>query len=314
MNMTLQHRHLLEKVQVAAAAALGLVISYYLFWPLVRSLDPQAPLTFLPAGQWQRLGLMAVLACLMAAMTGLLTVSSRPESGILAALVALAATTLRSGPMRDLLWASPPKDYPPLFGVLSMETLTLVAVLVAMLPVARLARLLAGRLLPRWTWPDTSEAEAEMERESLRRLPGSPVMARVLSHAGLLAVEIVLAGFLLMLTFRSDDRGQVAFALAASFFVGSLAAHQLFPLRSSILLLIAPLLVGAIVFALGWSGGLASGTPPWRGAMMVAQGVPLRAAVPMDWLTLGVSGAVAGLWVSRRIHEARRYEQQEAAQ
>ena len=116
---------------------------------------------------------------------------------------------------------------------------------------------------------------------------------------------------LLVFSFRSTDRGQIAFALAGSFFVAALVADHVFPVRSPVAVWIGPILIGVVVFLLGRGAG-AGDELLWRNALTVARGLPLRAALPADWLAWGCGGAVAGFWLSRRLHFATLRKQEPA--
>ena len=123
--------------------------------------------------------------------------------------------------------------------------------------------------------------------------------------AGAALMELAVAVILMVFTFRSTDRGQVAFALAASFFVAALTAHYIFPVRCSLPFCVGPIFMGLVVFVLGTIGAGGAPGPAWHNALVVARSLELRAAMPVDWLCLGCGGAVAGFWLSRRLRYGR---------
>ena len=125
-------------------------------------------------------------------------------------------------------------------------------------------------------------------------------------------MELALAVVLLVFTFRSTDRGQIAFALAGSFFVAALVADHVFPVSSVVPIWLGPIIMGTVVFILGGTAG-AGGGLVWRDALIVGEGMPLRAALPVDWLAWGGAGAVAGFGLSRRLHFASRARKEKEA-
>lgn len=282
-------------MQIAAAAALAFV--YFFLAPALRPWEPGGATVFLPMGDYERLAVFAAMVWALVAVCAVLTISSRPEGALLATLVGVAGFAFRSGPMRTLLWRWEGR-FDRLFTLLSAEVLAMAAVAAGAVIVVRLVRAVAGRLGPKLAWSDPMETQ----RNKKAARPDSPKSGGTMHTAGAVLMETAVAILLLVITFRSTDRGQIAFALAASFFISALAAHQTFPIRISAPLWIAPIIMAALVFALGGSGGGAG--PDWYAAQMVAKGLPLRAALPIDWLAFGAGGAVAGFWFSSRIREA----------
>jgi hypothetical protein len=117
--------------------------------------------------------------------------------------------------------------------------------------------------------------------------------------------------------FRSSQTGQIAFALAGSFFLAALIAHQVFPVPMTWPFWAPPLLLAVV--ALGSGTGVSevagqAGGPEWFRSLMVARGLPVRAALPIHWLSMGVGGAIGGLWLSRRLHEGKAHAQAQAAE
>lgn len=293
--MSLHKRHLLEKVQVQIAAVAALAVVYFLIAPALRPWEPGGATAFVPMGDYSRLAIFAVAVWALAAGCAVLTFSARPAGALLATLVAVAGFSFRSGSARTLLWRLD-GNIPRLFALLAAEILIMAAVVLGAMIVIAIVRAGMCRLLPELTrkYP-APNAKADDERAGKTRLTHA---------AGAVIMELAIAMLLLVITFRSTDRGQIAFALAASFFVSALAAHQTFPIRTIVPLWFGPIIMAVLVFALGWVGVSAGdGGPAWQVALMSARNLPLRAALPIDWMALGAGGAVAGFWLSSRIHE-----------
>ena len=288
----------MEKLQVEVAAAAAVVLAWFVAWPLVRPWDPDGALAFLtPSPEIDRLLAFAAAVWAIAACCALLTLSARAEGTLTAAMAGAAGLGLRSGPMASLLQEA--DDLRGTFAVLAVETAIMAAVVLGALLVIVLIRALARRITPGWSWPGETDGE--------RRPSSRPIRwpSKAANIGGCMIVELAVAVFVLALVFRSPETGQIAFALIGSFFVAALIAHQAFPVRTSIAFWAPPLVVGVAILALG--GAVVKGTgPEWRQALMVAGGLPMRAALPVHWLGLGCGGALAGMWVSLRMREASR--------
>ena len=300
-------RHWLEKMLVYATAAVALAAAWFACWHAVMGWD-SGILSFLPDGAYARLAAYAGVVWGISLLCAVLTLSAPVEGALLATLIGAAGLSLRSGPARALLWRWPEAKIGQLFSLLALEVLVLGAILGGAMVVILLVRALLRRLLPRRLWArpqgdgGADSADQETKKNPIARMAGAALM------------EIAVALILLVYTFRSTDRGQIAFALAASFFVAALAAHWTFPVRSTLPFWIGPIFMAAVVFALGSAGAQGGDGPEWYNAIIVARGLPLRAALPVDWLACGCGGAVWGFWASRRIRYARLVRQELAKQ
>ncbi len=295
--MSHHRRHLLEKVQVQVAAAAALAIVYFLIAPALRPWEPVGATAFVPMGDYGRFVVFAVAVWAISAGCAALTLSARPEGALLATLVGVAGFSFASGPMRMLLWRWE-GNFGRLFALLSAEVLAMAVVVLGAMIVIVLVRAGLHRLLPKVTWKNPALTAKSTDKQAGK--------TQVMHAAGAVIMELAVAMLLLVITFRSTDRGQIAFALAASFFIAALAAHQTFPIRTVVPLWFGPIIMAVLVFALGWVGASGGGSGPvWQSALMSARNLPLRAALPVDWLALGSGGAVAGFWLSSRMKEAK---------
>ena len=325
--MNPHHKHWLQKAQVQATAVGAFLVMWFLAWPLVRPWDAQAALTFVPGSDYASLAIFAGLVAALAALCAVATLPARSAGALLAVLVGVAAVGLRGGPMRALLMAHE-ADPAGVFRQLTFEMLLLGAVLAGSAVVIRAVRGLFRGIAPKWVWtePDAEDlrgappsAQEHVNAEARRFVWGGvigllvggairrlrPAKTRTVHALACLLMELAAAVILLVITFRSHDRGQIAFALAASFFLAALLAHQTFPVRSAVACWLGPLVMGVAVFAIGAISVDSTHPPVWSSAMVVATGLPLRAALPVDWLAMGGAGAVGGFWLSQRIHHAR---------
>jgi len=329
--------HGLEKIQVQLTTMLALGGVYFGLWAAVRSWDPQGPIVFFPTGGYTQLLIFAVVVWLLAVVCALLTVSARPAGTVLVLLFAAAGFSLKSPPIRSLLWLRD-TAVRGLYGELMLEVAALAAVLLVAVLLARWVRKLVAAIRPTWAWRDplanltdeqrrtVQKAFAEEQKKAsaggeamrlfLMGLPaavlytfgpaGSGRSARKLSRAETwsrtavcLATAGAIALVLLLLFMRSADRGQILAALAASLGIGMLLAHQLFPAPVGLLACILPFAMALVLYALAGLSAVATGPLAWTEVPHYAR------ALPIDWLTAGGGGALLGYWISARIHEIR---------
>lgn len=323
--MSPQFKHWLEKAQVQATAVVAFTVMWFLGWPVVRPWDPQGALAFIPTGDWGALAVFAALVLALAVCCAVATLSTRQAGALLAVLVGVAGLALHAKPMRALLWRAE-DSAAGVFAALALEAVLMGIVLGAAAIVIAIVRGIFRITVPKWVWSEPPEEdmsatkaekdEALQKRGLLGLLMASLRPAKVKARHVLacLLMELAVATIMLVITFRSTDRGQIAFALVASFFVSALVAHQAFPVRASAACWLGPIIMAVIVFLIGAVAAGSPDPPIWHSALMVPEKLPLRAALPVDWLALGGAGAVGGFWLSRRLHHARLHHRQEKAQ
>jgi len=334
--MIRRRTHWIEKLQVQLAVAVAIVATYCLIWPVVEPPDPAEPVTFIAVGGWRGVSILAVLSAALAVVCGALTVAARPQSAAMVLVFGLGGLSLRSAPMRTLLFVRQ-GDLPAMYWGMLVEFLLLLGLLLAGASIAGLVRQGVGHLFPRCLWRDplaglTEEqrtahnlAMAEKRRDewsvalkltlvgglfgwgfvpvgSGGRLPGKETAVR-----GVLCflVTLVVSSVLMLLLMRSTDRGQILFALVAGNFVGVWLAQQAVPTRLNLVAWTVPLVLGAALYVLAATSIVLEGAGAWKQIPTYAQ------ALPIDWATAGVGGSMLGHWVSLRMREARFIEQED---
>lgn len=344
----MEHRRIQgwEKVQVQLAAVAALAVVYLGLWHRFWPWDPQSAVAYLPAAAHAQLLGFAAMVLVLAAAVAVLTMSTRPQGALLVVLIGAGGISLRSPQIRALFWAHP-GQFQWVFGQLLLESLVMAVVLGAAYLVILTVRGALRSIMPGVAWKSPIQQLTAEQRETLAQKirsgqlrdthfvgpvgmvieaarsaaeqkiaqdiekDGERAIAR--SHwthaagcAGLTFVISVVAMFLLM---QSGDRGQVIFALFASFLVGSLAGHQLVPTRWGAVLPATPLAAAVLFYALAAYASIAVPSPQaWMAIPKYAQ------ALPIDWLTAGSGGAVVGYWISSRLHELRLMEALEEQQ
>lgn len=321
-----------ELLQVQVVTGLALAVTYFLLWPMLRPADPDGPLVLLAEGNAP--GILAILLAMavLAAITSAVTVHSRPVGSIVAALLGTGGLCMHSPPLKALLWARE-GEFGGLFMGFIFELLALsVGVIVVCLVVGLVRQGIAG-INPRWVWRDplmSDEVAASTSSDSRKShfaftnpfaallemigQRGSPHYGKKRSAldeakalAGCLLISAVLAVVLYMILVQSRERGQVLFALLASFTVAVLVAHQASPTSLAGPLLAMPVVLGVVIYLLGMfaSTGAVEAHNAWLRVP------PYAHALPLDWITAGVGGAGLGFWISSRIHELRHMEKRE---
>ncbi len=333
--MARRHYHWLEKVQVQATAVAACVAGYFVVWPLVRPVDPQAPVAFLAGGTPMDAVLLAVAMLVLAALCCVPTVTARPAGTVAAMLLGLGGLSIHSGPMRVLLWARQPAMR-SLFLRMALELVALTAMAVAAVLLVSLVRGVLTRLAGPLAYRDLLEELSESEQRDIlaeatgeqfsptsltgggfyrliqerlgalearrtgRRVPGGDILGRM----GLcLLTALAAAVALVLLLGRSDERGQLLFAALGGCFLATLIAYHLFPTRSPLPAWIAPVLTGLGLYVLASVGSIQTGFNAWTHVESVYR------VLPIDWLTAGCGGGLLGYWVAQRGHESKFLEQ-----
>ena len=326
----MSHRriHLLEKLQVQLATIASLCVVYFAVAPALDAADPQLPITFVGEAGFARIVLLAGVIWLVAVGCAVVTVAARPEGGILAALLGAAGISLRSPAIRTLLWARK-GDLSGVFGRMRLEVAFFVVVVAGVAVVVALVRWAVAWRKPQWLWKSPLTAGDDEEsgeqdgaadrvgllttlRQGLGFGPTDPTGGKPDKSRGgpmqwalFFGLGMMVALVCLMLLMRSADRGQILFALLASFFLAVLIAHQMFATHCTILAWVLPLVTGVVLYSLAAFTTIDNGSLAWMQVPAYAR------ALPIDYLTVGCGGAVLGHWVSQRVHEMRTVEKRD---
>jgi hypothetical protein len=251
--------------------ALFLLLSHLMGWPIYPKQEASLLASASPVTGIAVVGVGLILSVLAAS---LLLGHLRYEAGLFAACIGLAGLAARGGPVGSLLRAA---GRPQVYLAMLMETVMLLGMMgLAWTQLALLRR--SG-----WLAPDPRDPDNE--------LAATPV-TRVLAALA----QAVVTGMLVMLLARSDNQKQAMAAVALASLIGSIVAHQAFPVRPSGAFWVGPFLVAMIGYA--WAikspGSWEIGTPANA----------LAAASPLHYASLGTAGGIFGYWVSRQWREA----------
>ncbi len=336
-----KHHHWLEKMQVEFAGGAALAVTFFIVGPMRGWWDPQWPTTFVTTGSFGTLAGFALLVWALAVACAALTVSARPEGALFATLVGAAGVSMHSAPIRVLFW-SRQDSLTGVFLQLIGELVVLFVIVVGAVYIIYQIRALAVRVCPNWMWrgriiglsDDTRVTSGKPAREQHPLASSSwtawffaPIRVSFLDQmrtsdmsvispgqqardgkAALrctvycLAAIVLYSSILLMLLMRSTHRGQIIFALFASFLLATLIAHQQFATRFSVVSWASALFTGVLFYMLAIASSGRMGPNVWIKLQLFAR------ALPIDWMTAGGAGGVLGYWISERIHELRHIE------
>jgi hypothetical protein len=151
------------------------------------------------------------------------------------------------------------------------------------------------------------KGSAQATARGAKAAPGQ--FMATLASAGL---GLVLSVAMLMLLLQRPsigrglvDRGQILFALATSFGLGTLIANQVLPTPYSIAGWGLPGPAAIFFYALAALAPAHAPPTGWTNISLAA------CVLPIDWLAAGAGGAVLGYWISYRLHELRLMEKRE---
>jgi hypothetical protein len=272
-------------------------------WRWFLPADPAGPVAFLLNGGAVSLLLAAGLLWILAALAGGATTLSRPEGALIAALVGVGGVAMRSESLERLLWY---KDVTigELYLRMILEVFLFGLALCLAEAVARLVRAGVGKRHPKLLWRDPLDDLTDEQRKGV----SLPVTCRKESSGadeggrwirlkpagGCFATAVGAAVVLLFFLAQSNQRGQILFALFASFCLAVMLAQHLFPIACSALAWSVPMVTAVLVYGLAIVSG--------------GGDRPVFQALPIDWLTAGGAGALVGYWVSGLMREARIHE------
>ncbi|MBN1555649.1 MAG: hypothetical protein JXA11_12970 [Phycisphaerae bacterium] len=334
--MNYKRFHLFEKTQVLIAGGGLLAAVFFLLGGVFRPADPLGPIAMLPNGHFGKLLLAGLLLLALSVVTGAMTTHSRPEGGLLTALLALGGLALLSAPMDSLLWRhGAPRS--GLYGQMILEVLLLAAAVTLAEWIVTVVRAALGKARPAWVWNDPLDQLTDEQRNILR---GSRVHLRwdgdiIEGNDFLLSPGVrntLIGNVWSLLGGEKDVRVAKQHAAVRAFRRGA-ACLGLGVVAGVILvsLLMQSDLRGQILFSLFAGFALAAMAAqhvfPTR-AMFVAWLMPIVTAVlfyllaaltrgeirpqfealPIDWISAGCSGALLGFWIAGRMRESRIFE------
>jgi len=304
------HLGFLDKLRVLLACAVAVLLMRSVGWHVARPADPELAVTLTESGRgalavWPAL----VLLTAVAASLGTVIVGRRlPEGGVFAAGIGLAALALRGNSMQMVLGyrgSAEAAGRRSLMISMACDAVLWAAILAVSWVVVVMVR--------RWLWPEpASEPDTpEASDRKGRKKADEPAEAKPGWYA--LAVTGVLAAVIIWLTIARTPvaqvaRGQVVASVAAGLFLGAMGARYFTGVEEAHWYALAALavaltgyLLGYLNAGLGWAEG--STYQPFADLATTPPHALVR-PLPIEYLAIGVSGALAGFWSGRKIEYA----------
>ena len=290
-----------NKVRIAAVAALGILLIGVLAWPLAAPLDPLAPVRSTLIGLTGTVALLA-LAFAIGFVAYFLAWPHGREIGILAVPFGLVTWVMRSGPMRTLTQThTTPASREAILQSLRVEPVYWFAIVTAGF---------LGVLAAQYLRPGSGSKPAISALKAYFR----PNLA--LAAVAALAVAVLLAHFALGV-FAQDlstsagaactqpAMGQIVFAGLAAFAAAAFAVKKIFDL-SYIWPTIASLLVIPFANASYGRGDMVRKFAETQPATFFPHAV--FTILPLQLVTLGAIGSILGYWLAVRYDYWRKHE------
>lgn len=211
---------------------------------------------------------------LLGSVLTLAGVRIRPDAGLFATAVGLLALRRDGGMARDTYLAHPAGST---FQLMAAELLILGLALGAVFFLTR--RLVAKKILI---------DDADLDGIRPDREPLGQRFLAIATHALVMTV-------LLLLTLRSDERMQVTGMVAVAALLASMSTVRFIPATPSVFFWAGPIVVGVFGYlissALGTANLAIGDVSGYFGA--------LGRAMPLDYASAGVAGAIYGYWIGR---------------
>jgi hypothetical protein len=301
-----------EKLRVAIGCAAAVLVMWALGWRMVEPVDPDMGVLLAIGGRsvWAVWPGLAVLAVVVAIVGTVISGKKISTGGPLAAAVGLAVMSLRGGSMQVVLAYhadGTAATRRALMGVLIIDCVLWTGVMAAAWVASMLAR--------NWLWPEAAVVEPAPAPKPGKGAKAAAAAAASKSRAGWAATVIVVVVAVLFI-WMTDARTQVATILRdqviasvlAGLYLGALAARYFTGTTEPAWYVLGVPVVGLIAYILGyisadmsWAQGTAfqpyaslATTPPHD----------LARALPVEYIAVGVAGAIMGLWTGERLEHA----------
>jgi len=270
-------------------------------WMIARPVDPFGAVSLL--GTASPIIALAELCGLAAVVAGLAAVALRgrlPHAGLFAVAVGLAVMAAR-GSSADYMVRFPPA------GTSRSAVFTLLAAEAVAWAVVIAVGVATARLVDTWLGVDTPDAPRAAQE------PGAHRKRKQMSSGGvgnglLCLLLCTVCAALLIRTIGGTlvtaiHKGQVYFALAGGFYLATLLSVTVSRTRRIIWPLLAVLLISLLGYLAGGQWPTAAAADDYRQLSHVMPNFACR-ALPVEYLSAGVAGAIAGTWTGSRMASA----------
>lgn len=306
-----------DKIRVGLACAVAVLLLWHVGWMVAEPVDPQMAVSLTVSGRSAlAAGPALLLIVVVVAVIGTAVVGRRlPEGGMFAAAVGLSGLALRGGSMQDVLGYK---------GGLTAESRQKLMVLLwgdtLLWGVILAAAWIATTVAFRWLWARPAETE-ESADEARPKGPGTkkglpPAKRRVGWPA--LAVTAVVGILIVWLTVSREPeamiaRGQVIASVGLGLLLGALAARYFTGIDDARWYVAAPLVVALIAYLMGYLGAgmvwtQGDGLKEKYAKLATTPAHDLVRILPVEYLAVGVAGALFGFWSGEKIEHVTEQE------
>jgi hypothetical protein len=264
-------------------------------WMVVRPVDPFGTVSLLNTASPAIA--MAELCLLAAVVAGLTTVALRerlPHAGTFVVAVGLAVMATR-GSSADYMVRFPPAGTSrgAVFTLLAAEVVAWAVVIVVAMAAARTVDTWLG---PADQPPDTQTQDAKGPKKGIRG--SGPLCLLICTVCGALLVRTT-GGPLI----TAVHKGQVYFSLAVGFYLATLLGVIVTRTRAAVWPLLAVLVVSLLGYLAGGQWPTAAVPDDYRQLAQIMPNFVCR-AMPVEYFSAGVAGAIAGTWTASRMASA----------
>jgi hypothetical protein len=292
------HQGSFDKLILLLLCAVSAGLFYSVGWMVVRPVDPFGAVSLLnTASPVVALAELCGLAAVVAGLAAVLLRGRLPYAGTFVVAVGLAVMATR-GSSADHLVRFPPAgtSRSVLFALLAAEVVAW-AVVIAV-------GVVAARMVDTWLGVDAGDAPRSTQTPPARA-EQTPISGRGVGSGLLLLLLCAVCAALLIRTMGGSlvtaiHKGQVYFSLSAGFYLATLLSVTVSRTR----LIIWPLLAVVLISLLGYLAGSQWPTPTvvndYRQLTHIMPNFACR-ALPVEYLSAGVAGAIAGTWTGARM-------------
>ena len=307
--MNHQRFHIIEKFQIQMTTLLAGVIVFFLFWPVMKPADILKPAVYLATGQTGKLLILAGGVWVLSAVLAAITIHVRPMGALVATALGTGALSIHSARIESLLWEHEGSIGSTYFSMMA-EVLILAVILAVTAVIVVLVRRAIGKAYPKLLWKNPIEGAEQAKSDkgitsifiylSSWRGEAWNKSETLINSLKCLGLALVTAEIMMLILMRSPLRGQILFSLAGSFLVAMIIANHYSPTPLGLAVCFVPVVCAMIHYFLGASGMLLDSDSCAN----------IQKALPIDWMTMGLGGALTGYWVSQRLREMKLLEQQ----
>jgi len=244
---------------------------------------------------WSQIAVLMGLLVIAAVLASLLVHPDTPHMGLCCALMGMAALSIRGGSIYMLVrHAEAEGTYSRTFQLLAIETVIWCSVLIT---AERIVRALHGRfLLANTRWLTRSgvdlvkaqQIEGGMAYGIAKRL-GTLKLPRIITIVLACLVNATVGGLLLFLVLQVQLKGQVLFGCFAAFFISTLLAYFAFPRVPAVTFFLSVPIAAAVGY---WLTACHPIAYPGHA------GLYLGNALPIDYISTGIPGAIFGYYMA----------------